>query len=168
MTGIQSGNIPRWLSGSLFRNGPGSWKVGDDTFEHLFDCSGLLHKFCVKNGKVTYQTRFVETETFKKNRAAQRIVVTEFGTTAVADPCHSIFSRVSAIFKQETLSDNSMVSIYPMGDELFAFGETPIIHRLVFLYYYNNINKNLNLSPESTHQTSLQQPASDLPTTWES
>lgn len=129
LTGIQTGNIPRWLNGSLFRNGPGNWKVGDSSFEHLFDCSALLHKFCVKNGKVTYQTRFVETETLKKNRAAQRIVVTEFGTTGVPDPCHSIFCRVSAIFKQETLSDNSMVSVYPMGDELFAFGETPIIHR---------------------------------------
>lgn len=39
-----TGIIPRWLKGSLLRNGPGSWKVGNDYFQHLFDCSSLLHR----------------------------------------------------------------------------------------------------------------------------
>lgn len=87
------GTIPTWLNGSLLRNGPGSWKVGDASFQHLFDCSALLHRFAIHNGNVTYQNRFVQTETLKKNTTAQRIVVTEFGTAAVPDPCHSIFDR---------------------------------------------------------------------------
>lgn len=87
------GHIPTWLNGSLLRNGPGNWKVGEMTFQHLFDCSALLHRFAIKNGHVTYQNRFIQTETLKKNTAAQRIVVTEFGTAAVPDPCHSIFDK---------------------------------------------------------------------------
>jgi carotenoid isomerooxygenase len=39
---------------------------------------------------------------------------------------------VSAIFKQpgENSSDNAMISIYPFGDEFFAFTESPVIHRI--------------------------------------
>lgn len=28
------------------------------------------------------------------------------------------------------VSDNAMISIYPLGDELYAFAETPFIHRI--------------------------------------
>lgn len=38
------GVIPQWLNGYLLRNGPGSMKVGDQEFEHLFDSAALLHK----------------------------------------------------------------------------------------------------------------------------
>lgn len=124
-----SGNIPKWLNGSLIRNGPGSIKVGDEEFTHLFDSSGLLHKFGIKNGKVTYQCRFLQSDVYKKNWGAKRIVYSEFGTKIVEDPCHSIFKRIATVFSKES-SDNSMISIYPFGDELYAFGETPMIHRI--------------------------------------
>nr|CAD7446287.1 unnamed protein product [Timema bartmani] len=63
--------------------------------------------------------------------AAQRIVVTEFGTKAVSDPCHTIFKRVAAFFSPgESLSDNAMISVYPFGDEFYTFTEAPIIHRI--------------------------------------
>ncbi|KAH8406990.1 hypothetical protein KR222_003339 [Zaprionus bogoriensis] len=128
--GHVSGQIPSWLNGSLLRNGPGSWKVGDMSFGHLFDCSALLHRFAIKAGRVTYQNRFVDTETLQKNRAAQRIVVTEFGTAAVPDPCHSIFDKFGAIFRPDSGTDNSMISIYPFGDQYYTFTETPFMHRI--------------------------------------
>lgn len=73
--GETKGIIPGWLNGQLLRNGPGSLKVGEMTFDHLFDSSALLHRFGIQNGKVTYQCRFLETNSFKKNQVAQRIVV---------------------------------------------------------------------------------------------
>jgi carotenoid isomerooxygenase len=30
----------------------------------------------------------------------------------------------------ESLSDNAMISVYPFGDEYYAFTESPIVHRL--------------------------------------
>ncbi|KAH8388452.1 hypothetical protein KR093_006574 [Drosophila rubida] len=128
--GHHSGHIPSWLNGSLLRNGPGSWKVGDMTFGHLFDCSALLHRFAIKAGRVTYQNRFVDTQTLQKNRAAQRIVITEFGTAAVPDPCHTIFDKFSAMFRADSGTDNSMISIYPFGDQYYTFTETPFMHRI--------------------------------------
>ncbi|XP_068632686.1 carotenoid isomerooxygenase [Battus philenor] len=130
LSGKVTGEIPCWLRGSLLRNGPGSLKVGSMRFEHLFDSSALVHRFAIYDGGATYQCRFVETNTFKKNRMAARIVVTEFGTEAVPDPCHTIFDRVASIFKPPELSDNTMISVYPFGDEMYTFTEGPFIHRI--------------------------------------
>ena len=91
--GVVTGEIPAWINGGLLRNGPGSIKVGDMTFNHLFDAAALLHRFNIANGKVTYQCRFLKSDTYKKNLAANRIVVSEFGTCSVPDPCQSIFER---------------------------------------------------------------------------
>lgn len=46
LPGEITGNIPKWLKGTLLRNGPGNLKVGEYSFQHLFDSSALLHK-CV-------------------------------------------------------------------------------------------------------------------------
>ncbi|XP_052893451.1 carotenoid isomerooxygenase isoform X1 [Anopheles moucheti] len=130
--GKVQGTIPDWLNGSLLRNGPGSLKVGDMMFNHLFDSSALLHRFNIDCGKITYQCRFLKSDAYKKNSAARRIVVTEFGTSAVPDPCQTIFHKIAAVFNKPGVnnSDNAMISIYPFGDEFFAFTESPIIHRI--------------------------------------
>lgn len=41
-----------------------------------------------------------------------------------------LISRVASLFSPKEVSDNSMISVYPFGDELYAFNETPIIHRI--------------------------------------
>lgn len=61
--------------------------------------------------------------------SANRIVVTSYGTKTVPDPCHTIFQRISSIFLDDPVNDNSNISIYPLGDEFYAFTECPIIHR---------------------------------------
>ncbi|KAL3289195.1 hypothetical protein HHI36_003630 [Cryptolaemus montrouzieri] len=131
LEGTVKGEIPKWLKGCLLRNGPGSLKVGNEYFEHLFDSSALIHRFNISDGKITYQCRFLNSNVYRRNWEAKRIVMTEFGTKAVADPCHSIFDRVAAIFNpQLNQSDNAMISLYPFGDEMYAFGEIPVIHKI--------------------------------------
>lgn len=44
MNGVIKGIIPKWLNGSLLRNGPGCLKVGEMKFNHLFDSSALIHR----------------------------------------------------------------------------------------------------------------------------
>lgn len=34
------------------------------------------------------------------------------------------------MFSPKPAPDNSMISVYPFGDELYAFGETPVIHKI--------------------------------------
>ncbi|XP_017785265.1 PREDICTED: carotenoid isomerooxygenase [Nicrophorus vespilloides] len=129
--GKVTGEIPKWLEGSLYRNGPGSIKVGSEEFGHLFDGSAHIHRFIINSGNVKYQCRFLRSDVYKRNVEANCIVATEFGTKSVADPCNSIFKRVTSLFKPEKMmSDNAMISIYPFGKDLYAFGESPVIHRI--------------------------------------
>ncbi|ODM93155.1 Carotenoid isomerooxygenase [Orchesella cincta] len=131
---IVFGEIPKWLSGSLIRNGPGGVEAyGAGSCKHLFDGPGLLHKYDLKNGNVTYSSRFVRGNSFRKNTAAKRLVLSEFGTSGVPDPCQTIFSRVAAVFRSPselTLTDNANISIYPFGDEIYSLAETPFAHRI--------------------------------------
>lgn len=52
-----------------------------------------ISRFCIKDAKVTYQCRFLQSEAYKKNKEANRIVLSEFGTRSAPDPCQTIFKR---------------------------------------------------------------------------
>lgn len=91
--GTVSGEIPIWVKGSLLRNGPGKLKFGNTIANHAFDSAALMHRFNIENGAVTYQCRFLKSESYIKNTAANQIIFTEFGTAALPDPCQSIFRR---------------------------------------------------------------------------
>lgn len=43
--------------------------------------------------KVLYSSRALESDTYKKNMAANRIIVSEFGTTGFPDPCKTLFQK---------------------------------------------------------------------------
>lgn len=47
----------------------------------------------VVSGEVTYRSKFLKSDTYKRNTQADRIVVSEFGTMIYPDPCKNIFSR---------------------------------------------------------------------------
>ncbi|KAI8422526.1 hypothetical protein MSG28_006333 [Choristoneura fumiferana] len=156
LEGDVTGEIPTWVRGTLLRNGPGSLKVGSMRFGHLFDSSALLHRFAIHDGRATYQCRFLQSNTYKRNQAERRIVFSEFGTSAVPDPCHTIFDRVAAIFNPgESLSDNAMISVYPFGDEMYAFTEGPVIHRIdpvtLDTLERKNLSKSLALVNHTSH-----------------
>ncbi|KAJ1528837.1 hypothetical protein ONE63_007211 [Megalurothrips usitatus] len=131
LAGTTTGSFPKWVRGTLLRNGPGSLDCGRDKFQHLFDGAALLQRFGIADGEVTYQCRFLRSQTWRRNAAAKRIVVTEFGTRAAPDPCQTIFKRVAAMFRPgEAMSDNAMISVYPVGDEFYAFTESPVMTRV--------------------------------------
>ncbi|XP_013381574.1 beta,beta-carotene 15,15'-dioxygenase [Lingula anatina] len=131
--GRVTGTIPSWLSGSFYRNGPGKYEVGDTKYNHLFDGLALLQKFSIKDGRISYQNKFLKSETFLKNMKANRIVVSEFGTLAHPDPCKTLFQRFFSYFyldEDEMMTDNCSVNIFPMGDQLYASTETKWLRKI--------------------------------------
>ena len=58
--------------------------------EHHFGCLDLL---CIPVGKVLYQSRYLRSQSYLQNIAANRIVVNAFGTATFPDPCKTIFQR---------------------------------------------------------------------------
>ncbi|XP_077994872.1 beta,beta-carotene 15,15'-dioxygenase-like [Glandiceps talaboti] len=126
---VVKGNVPNWLNGSFLRNGPGLFEFGEDSYNHVFDGMSLLHRFDIKDGKITYQSRFLRSDVYKKNMAANRIVCTEFGTLAHPDPCKNIFKRLFSYFVPPLLEDNCNISWFQLGDEYYVCTESTHIRK---------------------------------------
>ena len=126
---IVRGKVPEWISGSLYRNGPGKYEFGDKEYAHLFDGHACVHKFTIDNGEVHYSNRMLATETFQKTLAEKRLYPM-FGTS---DLCSNVFGRLkSFFFSQDTMKiDNTNVNIMPFGSEhLYALTESNMICKL--------------------------------------
>jgi beta,beta-carotene 9',10'-dioxygenase len=115
------GQIPEWLSGTLIRNGPGTFEVGAQRYRHWFDGLSMLHKFSINNRRVSYANKYLNTKSYRAARENGRISYSEFAT----DPCRSFFSRVTSVFSPH-ITDSAKVSIAKMAEHYMALAETPI------------------------------------------
>ncbi|TRY93274.1 hypothetical protein DNTS_021650 [Danionella cerebrum] len=126
------GVIPDWLQGTLIRNGPGRFSVGDTSYNHWFDGLALLHNFIINKGEVTYRSKYLKGDTYNSNMEANRIVVSEMGTMAYPDPCKNIFSKV-VTFLSHTIpdfTDNCGNNIIKYGSDYHATSETNYIRKI--------------------------------------
>jgi beta,beta-carotene 9',10'-dioxygenase len=116
-----AGTLPDWLSGTLLRNGPGTFRVGQQRYRHWFDGLAMLHRFTIDAGKVSYASRFLEGRARSESERTGRIAYSEFAT----DPCRSLFARTAAVFHRE-VTDSAKVNITRVADRYLALAETPI------------------------------------------
>ncbi|MED6262814.1 Beta,beta-carotene 9',10'-oxygenase, partial [Ataeniobius toweri] len=93
------GSIPAWINGSFLRNGPGKFEFGEDRYNHWFDGMALMHRFHIFEGSVSYSSRFLHSDSYILNSEKNRIVVSEFGTVAMPDPCKNFFARFFSRFQ---------------------------------------------------------------------
>ncbi|XP_036399834.1 beta-carotene oxygenase 1, like [Megalops cyprinoides] len=126
------GTLPHWLQGTLLRNGPGMFSVGDTAYNHWFDGMALIHSFTFKDGEVYYRSKYLNSDTYKKNMTANRIVVSEFGTMVYPDPCKSIFSRAFTYLTSiiPDFTDNNLINIIRYGEDYYASSEINYINQL--------------------------------------
>jgi beta,beta-carotene 9',10'-dioxygenase len=120
-----SGSIPSWLSGTLVRNGPARYEVGDRTLNHWFDGLAMLHAFGFQDGRVSYANRYLQTGAHEAATRRGRIEYSEFAT----DPCRSVFSRVQAMFSPSLdggATPNANVNVVRLGERYLALTETPL------------------------------------------
>ncbi|XP_035533296.1 beta-carotene oxygenase 1, like [Morone saxatilis] len=127
-----TGSIPSWLQGSLLRNGPGLFSVGSSEYNHWFDGLSLIHSFTFSNGEVTYRSKFLKSETYKRNVQADRIVVSEFGTMIYPDPCKNIFSRAFTHLCNviPNFTDNNLINIIRYGQDYYASSEVNYMNQI--------------------------------------
>lgn len=117
------GAWPAWLRGTLVRNGPGTFEVGDRAYRHWFDGLAMLHRFSFVDGRVSYANKFLDAATYRKTSEQGKISYREFAT----DPCPSLFGRFQTIFTPKTpLGVNPKVAIGKIAGEAVALGETPM------------------------------------------
>ncbi len=115
------GAIPSWVQGTLVRNGPGTFRVGEQQYRHWFDGLAMLHKFTVVNGQVSYANKYLQCRAYDEARANGRITYSEFAT----DPCRSMFQRIQSVFSPK-ITDSAKVSIAKIAEHYLALAETPI------------------------------------------
>jgi len=92
-----AGTLPPWLTGTLLRNGPGTFTIprsggrDDLRFTHWFDGLGILHRFRVDGagGSVAYSARKTAAE-----EEARLAGGAPLGATFGQDPCGGVFARV--------------------------------------------------------------------------
>ncbi|HLZ62023.1 MAG TPA: carotenoid oxygenase family protein [Ktedonosporobacter sp.] len=116
------GTIPPWLSGSLLRNGPAQFAVGQQAYRHWFDGLAMLHRFSFHNGAVSYANKFLQSPNYKKARETGQISYSEFAT----DPCRSMFKRLASAFSPDEPGSNANVNISKIGESFVALTETPL------------------------------------------
>lgn len=113
------GKIPSWLEGRLLRNGPGLVQA-DISMRHWFDGLAMLHKFEIKDQKVSYTSRFVDCEAYRAVKETGKISYSDFAT----DPCRSLFGKVQTVFEKDPkITDSAKVNVGRVGDKTYALGE---------------------------------------------
>ncbi|XP_067262136.1 beta-carotene 15, 15-dioxygenase 2, like [Chanodichthys erythropterus] len=127
---VIKGEIPSWITGSFLRNGPGKFEFGESKFIHWFDGMALMHRFQIKDGQVTYSSRFLRSDSYVQNAENNRIVVSEFGTLATPDPCKNIFARFFSRFQIPKATDNAGVSFVKYKGDFYVSTETNFMRRI--------------------------------------
>jgi all-trans-8'-apo-beta-carotenal 15,15'-oxygenase len=74
------GKWPAELAGTFYRNGPARHDVGTLRYRHWFDGDGMIQAFRMADGKVAHLGRMIETDKYKRERAAGRALERTFGT----------------------------------------------------------------------------------------
>ena len=113
-----TGKLPEWVEGTLFRNGPGMFKAGNQDYRHWFDGLSMLHKFSFKAGNISYANKFLQCKAYHEAKENNRISYSEFAT----DPCYSLFDRVKEIFDPK-ITDSAKVNVARLGGKFVAMGE---------------------------------------------
>jgi beta,beta-carotene 9',10'-dioxygenase len=112
------GELPDWLSGTLYRNGPGRFHVGNSALTHWFDGFALLRRFEFENGEIEYSSRFLDTEAYRGAREGE-LRYPEFGT----NPSWGLLDRLKNVMRGR-LTDNASISVRCRDSEYRAVTET--------------------------------------------
>ncbi|XP_066510270.1 carotenoid-cleaving dioxygenase, mitochondrial-like [Hoplias malabaricus] len=127
---IIKGKIPSWINGSFLRNGPGKFEFGESRFNHWFDGMALMHLFHIQDGQVTYSSRFLRSDSYIQNLEKNRIVVSEFGTLAMPDPCKNIFTQFFSRFQIPKATDNAGVNFVKYKGDFYVSTETNLMRKI--------------------------------------
>ena len=110
---VVAGELPGFLQGTYYLNGPARFARGDVSYRHWLDGDGMVSALRFDGRHVRYTNRFVRTTKFLTEEEAGRPIFRAFGTTFAADRLKRGIATESPV----------NVSVYPYGQTLLAFGE---------------------------------------------
>lgn len=108
------GEIPSWIEGTFYRNGPAKFEAGGESVNHWFDGLAMLHAFALKNGKVSYTNQFLRSSNYTEMMEHNSINFAGFAQ----DPCRVHF--------QHSQIHNANVNVAKIAEEYVALTEIPL------------------------------------------
>lgn len=107
------GDVPSWLRGSYWMNGPARFVRGDFQYRHWLDGDGMVCRLAFGDDGISLIHRFVRSHKLSDEEAAGRPLYRTFGTAFDGD---RLVHRVA-------IASPVNVSIYPFAGRVLAFGE---------------------------------------------
>lgn len=107
------GEIPAFLRGTYYLNGPARFERGGQGYRHWLDGDGMVCALRFGDGDARLTARYVRGTRLAEEEAAGRPLYRSFGTAFPGD------KLVRGVALESPLN----VSIYPFGGRLLAFGE---------------------------------------------
>lgn len=106
-------------------------------YTHWFDGMAMMHRFHIRDGDVTYSSRFLRSDSYVHNSEKNRIVVSEFGTVAMPDPCKNIFARFFSRFQIPSMCGFFTYCIFPSVVRL----STPAVQNAPFKVFSSFVQR---------------------------
>lgn len=107
------GELPGWVRGSWYLNGPGRFRVGSRHYRHWLDGDGAIAAIHFGSDGVRGVRRFVRSRKWEEEAAAGDALFRTFGTAFPGD----------RLLRGLGLESPVNVSVYPFAGRLLAFGE---------------------------------------------
>lgn len=115
------GALPKDLTGTLYRIGPGRHQVGDTLLHNVFDGDGMVSQFVLDGSGVDYRNRYVRTEVFERGERDGRVTSRGVGTQIPGGP----FANVGRL-----PGNVANTNVIRYGEDLLALWELGHPHRL--------------------------------------
>ncbi|UQI43351.1 carotenoid oxygenase family protein [Streptomyces sp. HU2014] len=119
-----TGRIPEWLTGTLIRNGPAKFDLGDYRLTHWFNGLGMLHSYSFGNGQVSYVNRHLRTKAYDLWMDKGEFHGKQYGLELL-DPCQKLFGRHMSAYSPN-ISDNPSVNLMKVAEKFYAINESPM------------------------------------------
>lgn len=107
------GELPSWLKGTYYVNGPGQFQKGDLRYQHWLDGDGLVCRLHFDESGVSYSQRFVCSTKRTEEELAGKPLYRCFGTAFEGDQLKRGLGLETPV----------NVSAFPWNGRLLAFGE---------------------------------------------
>jgi len=115
------GRIPPDLTGTFFRNGPGTLEMGERRYGHWFDGPGMISAVTFSGGRAHFRNRYIRTRKYVEEKKRNQILFRGFGTQLEGGFRANFF---------RPLSNPANTSVNWHGDKLCAFYEGSQPYRL--------------------------------------
>jgi carotenoid cleavage dioxygenase-like enzyme len=107
------GDVPEFIRGAYYMNGPARFSSGSFRYNHWLDGDGMVCALRFDRGRVEFKSRFVQSMKYTAEKEAGRPLFRTFGTAFQSD----------RLKRGLMLESPVNVSIYPYAGTLLAFGE---------------------------------------------